>query len=381
MAAPSDYRHDPFSDVSTAATFTERHIIPSVSPYVINLNEIPQKNSPSTMTVKAITNVNGSTVTYGSTFAEVATNPSSNEFWPDYNTGADGDENWNTGKLLFNSSNAGQLVEIRYTATGTLAGVKSNRYPAWWLDRGDGSDGDFAPTTNTTISGEKNYKSVYIPNGVTVSVNGFVKVKCQGSFMNAGIITATGRGAYGGTGGARSEVSDDFVYSAGGAGTSSITNYGGAGGAGQYSAGGTGGKMLFAGLHLTQKEDVLALLEGGIICCGAGGGGGGAGRNQGIYVNGGAGGGGGGFISIIADSFKNVNSITADGSPGSNGGGGGGGGAGGCIAIIANSIISRGTISAQGGTGGGASYDSWGNAAAGSAGGNGYIFIKEMGVI
>nr|DAN61090.1 MAG TPA: hypothetical protein [Caudoviricetes sp.] len=361
MAAPSDYRHDPFSDVSTAATFTERHIIPSVSPYVINLNEIPQKNSPSTMTVKAITNVNGSTVTYGSTFAEVAANPSSNEFWSDYNTGADGDENWNTGKLLFNSSNAGQLVEIRYTATGTLAGVKSNRYPAWWLDRGDGSDGDFAPTTNTTISGLKQYKSVFIPAGVTVNINRFVKIKCQGAFINLGTITVNNRVTSGG--------SSDSV------GQSGTCSVGGAGGSGDRGNDGAAGGALLGNLDISQD----------ITYYGAAGGGGG----QGAYVNedgtgsgsyGGVGGAGGGSICILANSVRITGNISATGAAGGRSsnavyeGGGGGGGGGGCIIIVANSIKNSGTLSVAGGAGG-AGHQS------GATGGSGILALKELGVM
>lgn len=142
MPGPSNYRYEPFSDISSGVTLTERHLIPATSPYIVRLNEVPQKNSPSTMTVKEITDVNGETTSYGSTFDEVAANPSANQFWPDYNTGADGNDNWNTGLLQFNSADAGKLIEVSYTGTGTLASVQANRYPAWWLDRGDGSDGD-----------------------------------------------------------------------------------------------------------------------------------------------------------------------------------------------------------------------------------------------
>lgn len=368
MATPSDYRHDPFSDVSTAATFTERHIIPSVSPYVINLNEIPQKNSPSTMTVKAITNVNGSTVTYGSTFAEVAANPSSNEFWPDYNTGADGDENWNTGKLLFNSSNAGQLVEIRYTATGTLAGVKSNRYPAWWLDRGDGSDGDFAPTANTTIGGLKQYRSVFIPAGVTVSVFKWAVLQCQEAFIVKGTLTANGQGA---SGGERN----------GGIGSSenAYASFGGAGGRGwNGAAGGAGGGLGIGGLA---KDVTTAYIsKNSVIAFGGGGGGGSAGSTN---AAGGAGGNGGGCIHIIAPEVKIIGSVTANGNGGGSGstgtgsvGGGGGGGGGGSIIIIAN-IITSGTITANGGGGGSAPSGGGG----GASGGTGLIYIKELGVV
>lgn len=283
MAAPSDYRHDPFSDVSTATTFTERHIIPSVSPYVINLNEIPQKNSPSTMTVKAITNVNGSTVTYGSTFAEVAANPSSNEFWSDYNTGADGDENWNTGKLLFNSSNAGQLVEIRYTATGTLAGVKSNRYPAWWLDRGDGSDGDFSPTGNVTISGEKNYRSVFIKQGITVTCSDNTYLKVIGCFINLGTIIVNPSG---GVGGRVSSLGDDYV----------LTTVPGSGGASNGGAGKGGSTYYAGGYRISQPGPFLS------------GSGGGSGGSQST------GGRGGGNIVITCQGFENQGTIQANGA-------------------------------------------------------------------
>lgn len=356
MAAPSDYRHDPFSDVSTAATFTERHIIPSVSPYVINLNEIPQKNSPSTMTVKLITNVNGSTVTYGGTFAEVAANPSPNEFWPDYNTGADGDENWNTGKLLFNSSNADQLVEVRYTATGTLAGVKSNRYPAWWLDRGDGSDGDFAPTTNTTISGVKQYRNMFIPPGVTVNVNKFVKIKCQGAVVIWGEITVNNRVTSGGS-------SDSL-------GQDGICSIGGAGGSGDNGRGGAAGGKMIGNLDASQN----------ITYYGASGGGGGQGGYADEYGGyGGAGGAGGGSVCILASEVHVNGKIYATGGAGSSStyvnpyrGGGGGGGGGGSIFIIANLVKNNGSISVDGGAGGAGNN-------AGAAGGKGFLVLKELG--
>lgn len=351
MAAPSNYRHDPFSDVSTATTFTERHIIPSASPYVINLNEIPQKNSPSTMTVKKITNVKGSTVTYGNTFAEVAANPSSNEFWPDYNTGADGDENWNTGKLLFNSSNAGQLVEIRYTATGTLAGVKSNRYPTWWLDRGDGSDGDFAPTGNTTISGLKQYRSVFIPAGVTVTADRYLAIKCQGACTINGTIKADGTGAAGG-GIGKAGTNGNI---AGGAGGATNANQG-AGGAG------------------TKYNEVYIRI--GLEVIGAGGGGGGP---RGDSTSG-SGGRGGGCIYIVANEINISGSISANGAAGGNAptvawSNGGGGGGGGCICLAANTIYNHGSIIANGGSGG------RGNGASGAKGSNGVIKKVEMGVM
>ena len=368
MAQPSDYRHDPFRDVPTSITLTERHLIPSVSPYVINLNEVPKKNNPSTMTVKAITNVNGSTVTYGSTFAEVAANPSANEFWADYNTGADGDESWNTGKLLFNASNAGQMVEVRYSATGTLAGVKSNRLPSWWLERGDGSDGDFYPTSNVTISGLKQYRSVFIPAGVTVSVDKYVRICCQGAFINLGNINASGAGGAGGAGGigntGTANATSGFV------GATAPYGRGGAGGAsGAGGAGGAGG-MTNYGLYDTSNT----ILESEIIVYGAGGSGGGAYADESEKANGGSGGNGGGGIRLTCASFKNNGSIISNGDNGNAGesyAGGGGGGNGGVVIIVTFINLATGTITVNGGAGN----------TRGAAGGAGYYVIKELGVM
>lgn len=382
MAAPSNIRINPFigdGGTTNYVDFTEVHIIPAVSPFVVRLNEVPQKKDPSNMKVVYVNETTGAPTTTALT--EVAATPGAGEFRPDYSTNADGDEDWNTGLIEFSSADAGKIIQVSYTGMGTLAGVKNNRFPSWWIDRGDGSDGDFIPTGNTTIYGEKNYRSVYIPNGIIVSVEGFVQIKCQGSFINLGQIVATGSGSHGGAGGVRIKESDSYVYSAGGAGSFGVANNGGAGGSGTHSAGGAGGAALCAGLRLLYSEEVLALLARGLICIGAGGGGGGTGVNQFDYVAGGAGGSGGGFISVVADSFKNVGSIVANGNSGGWGGGGGGGGAGGCIVIIAITVIAQGTITANGGSGGGAASGFGGSGAAGGTGGNGYIIVKELGVM
>lgn len=347
MAYPSDYRYNPFSDVSTAILAIERHIIPATSPYVISLNEVPQKNSPSTMTVKEITAVSGDTVTYGSTFAEVSANPASGEFWSDYNTGADGDKGWNTGKLLFAASDAGKLVEVTYTATGTLAGVKSNRFPSWWLDRGDGSDGDFRPTENTTISGLKQYRSVFIPAGVTVSVDKYVRICCQGAFVNIGTISANGQGAAGGT--------------SGHAGTPGMAGSGGVGGARNDIPGGAGYVVFDRGLS---KDAATSLVADALRGYGYGAGGGSGGTSD-AYP----GGNGGGSIVIISNSLKNIGVISANGTNGVVSAGGGGGGV---VVLIANSIIEQGIITVNGGTHG---------SSGGVDGDSGISIIKELGVM
>lgn len=349
MAYPSDYRYNPFNDVSTAILAIERHIIPATSPYVISLNEVPQKNSPSTMTVKEITDVSGDTVTYGSTFAEVSANPASGEFWSDYNTGADGDKGWNTGKLLFNAADAGKMVEVTYTATGTLAGVKSNRFPAWWLDRGDGSDGDFVPTENTTIRGVKNYKSVFIKAGITVTVDKYVLIKCHGIFVNKGNITANGKGAAGGT-----------EYNNGNNGIGA--GVGGAAGNASQQGGGAGGAATYNGFAITVTEDMINLFVNNKIWC-YGAGGGASGRNSNGVLS--PGGNGGGCIHIVSGSFDNMGTISSNGTYQNNGGANPGGGGGGAVVVISEIINTQGTITASGANGAG----------------NGWTKIIDLGVL
>lgn len=360
---PSDFRYNPFSDVSTAVLATERHLIPSVSPYVVALNEIPQKTSPSTMTVKQLNSDGG----FGASFAEVAAIPEAGQFWADYNTNAAGSESWNTGKLLFNATDAGKMVEVTYTATGTLASVTSNMYPAWYRDRGDGSDGDFYPTANVTISGLKQYRSVFIADGVTVTVSKWAVLQCQGAFIVKGTLTASGQGAGGGmargsANPAASGSSDQAFAGAGGAGAigGSFDDVAGSGGTLTI---GSMPKDIFYGRYLMQNMYI------------ASGGGGGAGGG----VEPGSGGNGGGCIYIVASEVVINGIVEANGNNGgtgknSSGSGSGGGGGGGLIAVVAETISGSVNVKANGGIGGGGN-----NPAA--RGTDGFTFIKELGVM
>lgn len=358
MAAPSNIRINPFigdGGTTNYVDFTEVHIIPAVSPFVVRLNEVPQKKDPSNMKVVYVDETTGAPTT--TVLTEVAATPGAGEFRPDYSTNADGDEDWNTGLIEFSGADAGKSIQVSYTGMGTLAGVKNNRFPSWWLDRGDGSDGDFRPTGNTTISGLKQYRSVFIPAGVTVNINRFVKIKCQGAFINLGTITVNNRVTSGG--------SSDSV------GQSGTCSVGGAGGSGYKGNGGAAGGALLGNLDISQD----------ITYYGASGGGGG----QGAYINeygsyGGVGGAGGGSICILANSVRITGNIFATGAAGGSSsnatyrGGGGGGGGGGCIIIVANSIKNSGTLSVAGGAGG--AGNQWG-----ATGGSGILALKELGVM
>lgn len=368
MAAPSNIRINPFigdGGTTNYVDFTEVHIIPAVSPFVVRLNEVPQKKDPSNMKVVYVDETTGAPTTTALT--EVAATPGVSEFRPDYSTNADDDKDWNTGLIEFSSADAGKSVQISYTGMGTLAGVKNNRFPSWCLDRGDGSDGDFRPTGNVTISGLKQYRSVFIPAGVTVTVSEFAKIKCLGGVVCKGTIKSIGK-AGGGKGGSGQS---------GAAGTSAIiaSGYGGSGGWGKGGpVGGAGGSASIP-LSNIQKTSLLDIMPE--LFCGSGGGGGGTAGGQSSSGDGGT---GGGCIVIFAEEVNVTGVITSAGANGGYGGyncGGGGGGGGGALLIVANVVTVTGTVSVAGGSGGGFSN----TASAGGTGGTGIMKIIELGVL
>ena len=337
MAAPSNIRINPFigdGGTTNYVDFTEVHIIPAVSPFVVRLNEVPQKKDPSNMKVVYMNETTGTPTTTALT--EVAATPGAGEFRPDYSTNATSDEDWNTGLIEFSSADAGKSIQVSYTGMGTLAGVKNNRFPSWWLNRGDGSDGDFTPENNTTISGIKKYRRVFIKSGVTVTVDRYARIHCLGAVIVNGNINAVGMGSVGGIGGSGSNISDEKKNGTNGQdGNSSVggRGVGGYGGGGQGAAGGT-----------IERTD---------------------------------GGNGGGDIIIIASSVKVGGLLSVDGMKGfdaTGDGGGGGGGGGGRVCIVAYSVIGADRITAAGGAGGA------GNGG-GVRGGNGIRNIVELGAI
>lgn len=106
-----NYRYNPFQDVLNPVTVSnEEHIVPSASPFTIQLCEAPKKDAPSTISLKID----------GVTAEEVAAYPAAGQYWPDYSTNADGNPQWNTGTILFNSADAGKNVLVTYKATGTV---------------------------------------------------------------------------------------------------------------------------------------------------------------------------------------------------------------------------------------------------------------------
>lgn len=355
-----DYRLNPFTDTMDSVDITEYQIVPATSPYTIRTAEVPQKTTPSTIVIKEITSFSGSTPVYGRTFTEVSATPSTSQFMPDYYTNAGGDENWNTGLILFNAADAGTMIEVSYKGTGTLASVNESDWPAWMQDKGNGADGNYNPSSSTTLAaGTYNFSSVTIPAGVTVTCSGKVYIKCTGNFINNGTISANG---VGGTGGTPSGYAGSGANGGGNGGAGGSVRDGNAG----SCSGGAGGAAQY------NIQDVATITGG------AGGGSGG-----GLYQSddggtwrsyGGTGGRGGGAFIVVASSCINNGTISANGGNGSSGSGnylayGGGGGGGGGIIIMAAQLIVAGTCSVSGGSVGSSSiYGVTAYPVAGSAG-------------
>lgn len=263
----NDYRYNPFENVSTAVTITgETHVIPSVSPYTVRLNEVPLKETPSSISLTIA----------GSAGAEVSAAPAAGEFWPDYSTGADGDDGWNTGTILFNAADAGKTVVVSYVGTGTLVDTRASHGQA-----------------------------IFKESGAWICPEGIIKVfisMCGGGGGGGGIHLTNGNA------GGRSSFGALLLTNGGGGGTGATQSSEGAGG----SSGGTGGTSGDAGvkvealLPISGRGGSCLLGIGGSPRTGTGAGypgcGFGAGGSGGAYASdstSGASGGGGGAHSYL----------------------------------------------------------------------------------
>lgn len=380
MSEPSNIRINPFvgdGGTTTYINLTETHIIPSVSPYVIRLNEVPEKQDPSNIRAVWVDSSTGAVT--ASALTEVAATPAAGEFRPDYATKADGNDNWNTGLIEFSAVDAGKIVQISYTGMGTLAAVQSNKYPSWYTDRGDGSDGDFIPEADCTIGGIKNYKRVFIKAGVTVSVNQQLVIKATGSVVIAGTINGNGSSGANGKGGAGGAPGGDSGHNYDDNVNDSSNHYELSVQSGGY---GTGGGNGGAGGKYQNTTSLVGgaggvSLNGIAFYAGNGGGGGGGMSSTDKYAGGGGGGGYG--ITIIAAEVTINGNVTANGGAGESrtnwyepGGGGGG-----KISIVADVVIKSGSVTANGGSGGTAGE----RATAGADGEAGTILIKQLGAL
>ena len=271
------------------------------------------------------------------------------------------------------------------------------------LDFGTGSDGDLRVESGqtVTIDGTKNYKSIYVASGATLTVSpwdgstgGEIQIKCQGSVIIDGVLNTNAKGYRGGSGG--TIFSNGYIMGfdakqgesyEGSGGYSISNNYGGGGGAyyrvhppnpydgkpfyGIANTPGAGGGYGSPGGNAISVGSATAI--GGSVYGDAYltnfymGSGGGAGlvTTGGVPV--GIGGNGGGKIKITG------RDITISGIVSANGGDGttlGGGGSGGAIWIVGENVNIAGSVQVSGGQG------SSGSSICGGNGGYGRIRIN-----
>jgi len=262
-------------------------------------------------------------------------------------------------------------------------------------DLGTGADGNFVSSGNATWSSEKNFQSVIIQNGHTITVSGNFNIKCRGEFRieTGGVLTAKGQGHAGGS------YATYYSYqgtSELGSGTNTYTANGGGGGGGQCSgtgqnsgAGGGGGGYgsaggdgsLLGGSQYGRGGGVYndaGLTNENISYRRGSGGGGGC---SGIQMQAGYGGAGGGVINIQTKTLVVQGQISCDGNDGQNAqayntsfrAGGGGGGSGGTIFIVCllGATIGSNLLHANGGAGG--MGDQYGTPTTSGKGGNGGV--------
>ena len=148
-----NYRYNPFLNALEPIAITgETHVIPTNSPFTIRLAEVPLKESPSTVSL-TIGGVAG---------VEVAADPAAGEFRCDYTTGADNDENWNTGLIQFNAADAGKTVVAAYNGTGTLVDKRT-------ID-----------AINAKINGTVSITGGTVANGGTIPLpSGYTRAQCK----------------------------------------------------------------------------------------------------------------------------------------------------------------------------------------------------------
>ena len=104
----SNHRWNPFDDADMAVDKTEDDLyVPGSTPFVLQLLEVPRKNTPSSV---AIYNYDD-----GAYMTEVETSPTQGQFRVDY-PAPDGE---GTGLIEFNSNDNGKRIRVAYKATGS----------------------------------------------------------------------------------------------------------------------------------------------------------------------------------------------------------------------------------------------------------------------
>lgn len=241
------------------------------------------------------------------------------------------------------------------------------------FDFGNGSNGAYNATTNTTIAGGTyDFTTFNIDPGVTVGVTGTqpLIIRCTGAVTINGTLTARGGNGgngvtfstfgIGGVGVAGGGNGGNGVYLGSAAPGSAGSGLGGVGnGGGGWSGGGGAGYSAVGASSGSSSGGFGGPIYGNANISGFEAGSGGGGGSGGNSCGSGGGGAGGGLIyinsavsiTIGATGLVNVNG----GNGGTDGGGncgGGGGGSGGSIIMQSPSMTHNGTLQASGGAGG-----------------------------
>ncbi|MFA6252861.1 MAG: LamG-like jellyroll fold domain-containing protein [Patescibacteria group bacterium] len=236
------------------------------------------------------------------------------------------------------------------------------------IDLGTGIDGDFVSSGNDTWATDKNFSSLHILAGHTITVEPDVIIKVQGDALIDGVLYAKGKGYLGGLGIADGSNNGTGTGFGGGVIHTGDFIKSGGGGAGHATIGVPGGGDDGGDAGISYGFPNLDP-----IFMGSGGGSG----DGAYYTPGGDGGDGGGIIQLFAyniDINGEVNADGEDGIAGVIGGmnnwyytGGGGGGSGGSIYLKAfkEANIGENLVHALGGLGGIGAGGSGGNASAG----------------
>ena len=228
------------------------------------------------------------------------------------------------------------------------------------IDFGTGADGAFTSSGNTTWTSDKNFTSLTIQSGHTITVEPGVVIKVQGNAQISGTLYAKGQGYAGGwVDGGVGERGDGPGGGGGGVTiTSSSSSGGGGAGHGATAQDGEGCQPGYCDGGKAYGNELLENIDKGS------GGGGTAPRGAAEGASGGA---GGGIIRLYANSLTVSGSINADGDDGNDGNaasgdyytGGAGGGSGGTIFIksFESAALGSNLVHALAGAGGEGVYD------------------------
>lgn len=164
----------------------EGHVIPTNSPYVVALDEIPYKATPTTVTISGKSEVRN-------------TSPANDQFYVCYD-GIDGGDPYPKGYLIFNESDKTETVLVSYQGTGSLQDGEKDLgaictafekmqkelvgemivrgceafIPVWRFP---------ARNAKATISGTNTFQTPSVPPTPTIDAGGFLRLDANAAYV------------------------------------------------------------------------------------------------------------------------------------------------------------------------------------------------------